>query len=273
MVAHVGILLGALALSLVFDIGSSLPTEFVVGELSIIAICGFLTVRVPELRAYALKAAAPGTRPVDGRGTDEGVSATNAEKVAGVALIGAFIVQFAALASLLWATGGPIESPFAEMTLAIAVFTPFLANRGETVGSVVAASIVYYALLTLVYSGSHPRPETRIAFEKAYAMTHPSVWAYFWVNVMILVGAITFTMYESLARQAAVSRSMESGGVKEGDIKSQGGDAAVDNSHKDGKSSLVVEDENDTRDGAVAGAESACADDPSSGPEVDGGSV
>ena len=105
-------------------------------------------------------------------------------------LIGAFFVQFAALVFLLWETGGPIDSPFAELTLAIAVFTPFLANDPKTVLFVVLVTIVYYAVLTLVFSETH---------DGSSVSTSP--WAYFAVNVTILLGAIIFTMIESVARR------------------------------------------------------------------------
>lgn len=227
LVAHVGILSGVLLLRWAFQAGSSLPTEFLAGEILIIVTCGFLTVRIPGLQAYVGKAAstpdgggtASGTDAEEGAKTTGGPTATKIEKAAGVVLIGAFIVQFVAFASLLWAAGGPIDSPFAEMTLAIAVFTPFLANKGETIGSVVVASIAYYAVLILAYSNSHPRPRTLAAYEKAYATTHPSVWAYFWVNVMILIGAITFSIYEALARssQTGVGHAGSTGVPKDTD--------------------------------------------------------
>ena len=126
---------------------------------------------------------------------------SKAEALGSYALIGAFIVQFAVLIPLLTATGGPIDSPFAEMTLAIAVFTPFVANNPITMVSVFAASIVYYALLILIYGSSHPGKSTRVGHTTYYAYVHAPVWAYFWVNIMILTGAVGLTLIELLARR------------------------------------------------------------------------
>jgi hypothetical protein len=275
MVAHIGILSGAFVISWAFDVGSGLPRPFVIGEFLIIAICGFITVRIPEFQSF-LKAAGPPMQhanAVDGTGPDENTTATQVEKWAGVALIGAFIVQFAALASLLWATGGPIGSPFAEMTLAIAVFTPFLANRSETVGSVVAASIIYYAVFILLYSNNHPQPRTQIEYVKIYASTHPSVWAYFWVNVMILLGSITFWIYDSLARswQASTGHTTGSRASDDSDIEGNGGgdmDMTVIAAEGEANSPLVTKSESDKHDGHVAPAADEQADDPSPPPET-----
>lgn len=216
MFFHLGISLVALGIIVLFNAGTYTPWGFFICEGVIIAGCIILTVRVPAFQTFLRAALGPpgawreqvkqssngnaqgsngnasGQEETaqKGNGTAKEASGVKkAEEIAGAVLIAAFVVQFAALVFLLWATGGPIDSPFAELTLAIAVFTPFLANDPKTVGSVVAASIVYYAGLIAVFSQTHDG--TRV---------DTSVWAYFAVNVMILLGAITFTMYESLAR-------------------------------------------------------------------------
>ncbi len=195
MVFHLGILLVALAIILIFKAAAYIPWWFFICEGVIIIGCVILTVRVPAFQEFIRAALGPpGARKEDEkRKSDETAQEASgvkkAEEIAGAVLITAFIVQFAALTFLLWATGGPIQSPFAEMTLAIAVFTPFLANDPKTVVFVVVASIVYYAGLIFVFSQTHNG-----------SSSNPSVWAYFAVNVMILLGAIAFTMYESLAR-------------------------------------------------------------------------
>lgn len=210
-VSHIGIFAGAFFICLGFDLGP-LPGLFILGEIIILVSCGFL-LSMPELKGYAHPPAAlsessshsdlaadPSDREEEDTSDSHGEApVTKEEKAAAAILIGASIVQFGALAVLLWRTGGPIESPFAEMTLAIAVFTPFLANKSKTVAGVVVASVAYYALLILFYINSHPGPDTTAELKESLA-SRPSVWAYFWVNVMILIGATAFTIVESLAR-------------------------------------------------------------------------
>jgi hypothetical protein len=211
-VSHIGIFAGAFLICWGFDLGR-LPGLFILGEIIILVSCGFL-LSMPELRGYAHPPAPSEPSSHSDLATDPSGSVsdredtlgshgkalvTKEEKAAAAILIGASIVQFGALAVLLWRTGGPIESPFAEMTLAIAVFTPFLANKSETVAGVVVASVAYYALLILFYINSHPGPDTAVELKESLA-GRPSVWAYFWVNVMILIGATAFTIVESLAR-------------------------------------------------------------------------
>jgi hypothetical protein len=201
MAGHGGILGGAFLIQVAFAVGSGLPTGFVVGEFVIIGVCLPFAASFPALISWARKAEEPHEdEPGSSAGEKDAAAEESVERVAGFVLIGAFLVQFAALAFLLWETGGPIESPFAEMTLAIAVFTPFLANNMKTVGSVLVASVTYYAVFILLYTNNHPKPSGLDQYEKTYALQHQSAWAYFWVNVMILIGAILFTVYESLAR-------------------------------------------------------------------------
>jgi hypothetical protein len=219
LVGHIGILVGALVIEWKFNLGSQLPQEFIVCELAIIGVCIFLTGRLPWLKSYIEPATGRASNPSEGAVPEESVVSrekapdTKVEKLAGVVLIGVSIGQFAALASLLWATGGPIESPFAEMTLAIAVFTPFLANEAKTVGFVVVASIVYYAVLILLYSNSHPAPETPQEFRVAFEAHDPSLWAYFCVNILILLGATAFTIFESVVRSWERSLPTTRGGA------------------------------------------------------------
>jgi hypothetical protein len=56
----------------------------------------------------------------------------------------AFVLQFVALAPLLIRTGGPIDSPFAPLAIAFAVFTPLLANEDRTIFTALGLSLVYY---------------------------------------------------------------------------------------------------------------------------------
>lgn len=208
MASHIGILGGALLIEWIFQLSSGIPIGFIIGEGLIIAAAMPFAVKLPWLADLWRLAAGPPALTHDSgdeAAQRDAAKKESVENLAGGVLIGASIVQFAALAMLLWGTGGPIESPFAEMTLMIAVFTPFIANQPKTIGSVVAASVIYYAIFILIYTNSHPKPDTIPEFKEALATPGPSVWAYFSVNVMILLGAIAFTIFESLVRSGEMS--------------------------------------------------------------------
>jgi hypothetical protein len=203
MVSHIGIFVVVFLIQAAF-MDSDLPTGFIVGEVVIIGLCLLLSARFPELQAWFQKALRPKPRRSSSNsGNDAARKKEESEQLAAIALILAFVAQFAALGFLLWGTGGPIESPYAELTLAIAVFTPFIANEPYTVVSVVGASIAYYALLILCYSETHDLPKLVVGLDR------PSDWSYFFVNVTILIGAITFTIYESLARSWQAAQDEE----------------------------------------------------------------
>ncbi len=225
-VSHLGILVGALLIVWKFDLSSGQPVAFLIGETAIILLAApfTFTISVPGLKNLGrLASGGPPTlqaHPTDEKAAKEAAQKEGVESLAGFVLIVASVIQFAALASLLWVTGGPIGSPFAEMTLIIAVSTPFIANKPKTIMIVVAASVIYYALLILIYTDMHPRPET-IRELKGALETDPSAWAYFAVNVMILLGGITFTILESLLRSAETRAAMGSagnGGVAGGEV-------------------------------------------------------
>jgi hypothetical protein len=206
MAGHLGIFAGAFLIEWAFQLSSGLPVGFVIGEIAILIAATPFVVRLPWLQDFFRLPEGSPEEPEDPSDKSTRRDTVKKEKRAGAVLIGASVVQFAALASLLWGTGGPLESPFAEMTLMIAVFTPFIANRPKTVGFVVAASIVYYAVLILLYTNAYPKPDTVEEFRKTLTVDDPSVWAYFWVNVMILMGATAFTIFESLVRGGARRR-------------------------------------------------------------------
>lgn len=80
---------------------------------------------------------------------------------AGILLL-IFALQFGSMAALLIATGGPIDSPFAPMALAIGVFTPFIVNEWWTVALIIVTTMAFYVLIIMIvgFSGekSHPQP-------------------------------------------------------------------------------------------------------------------
>lgn len=216
--AHLGILVSVVAITVLCDLGSGLPIGFMIGEGVILAaaVPFAMEIKVPWLEDLFRFAAGPPpeSHPSGDEAVKEAAKKETVEYIAGGVLIGASAVQFVALALLLWGTGGPIESPFAEMTLMIAVFTPFIANNPKTIGIVVMASVLYYAFLIVVYTGGHPKPHTVKEFKEALPIETPSDWAYFSVNVLILLGAIAFTVFEALIRyrEKAAATAEEGGG-------------------------------------------------------------
>jgi uncharacterized protein YndB with AHSA1/START domain len=85
-----------------------------------------------------------------------------------------FVLQFASMAALLVATGGPIDSPFVPMALGIGVFTPFIVNKWWTVVVVICATAIFYVSLALI-----------VGFDGAKG--HPGPLAYAMVNVFVLI--------------------------------------------------------------------------------------
>jgi uncharacterized protein YndB with AHSA1/START domain len=110
-------------------------------------------------------------------------------------LLLAYVLQFVALVPLLEATGGPIDSPFAPMALAIAIFTPFIANKSWTVCFVVLTAVVFYVVFVDRY-GFEPvvlAPSAdRTGFELADTRPDPASFAA--VNVLILILATILTL-------------------------------------------------------------------------------
>ncbi len=76
----------------------------------------------------------------------------------------AFVLQFVALKFLLVQTGGPIGSPFAQLAIAFAVFTPILANETSTILIALCATIAYYWYMLEKYGYGHVtvRPSTAV---------------------------------------------------------------------------------------------------------------
>lgn len=101
--------------------------------------------------------------------------------VQSLVLAAMFVLQFASMAALLAATGGPIDSPFAPMALGIGIFTPFILNKWWTVVLVILTTLLFYGLITSIvgFSGSEYRPEPA---------------AYATVNLFILILASIVTL-------------------------------------------------------------------------------
>lgn len=91
-----------------------------------------------------------------------------------------YILQLGSMVTLLMATGGPIDSPFAPMTLAIAVFTPFIVNKWWTVGFIIVSTGIFYGVFVGI-----------TGFDKE--LTRPEPGAYIAVNIVILILASLMT--------------------------------------------------------------------------------
>lgn len=248
--SHVGILAGTWVIVSTVGVGSSLPRGFVIGELAILAMAAPFALRINVPFLEDLFRLAAGSLPPETAALNrdalqlEAAKKEKVENLAGVVLIVASIVQFAALALLLWGTGGPISSPFAEMVPIIAVFTPYIANNPATIFVVVLASIGYYAFLILLYTDSHAPAAIQAfrhllesgsldganrlgKFEETLKASIPSEWAYFLVNIMILVGGILFTIFESSLRKAEMSAVAAAAATKVG-VSPNGGRGSTD---------------------------------------------
>jgi uncharacterized protein YndB with AHSA1/START domain len=95
-------------------------------------------------------------------------------------LLSVYTLQLASMTALLVATGGPIDSPFAPMALAIAVFSPFIVNKWWTVGLIIISTMVFYSVFVGI-AGFDKEP------------TRPERGAYIAVNLFILLLASLMT--------------------------------------------------------------------------------
>jgi hypothetical protein len=169
--SHVAILAFVLILIEVLNAEPATPGLFVSGELAVIIVCGWPMVNTKPVREMLMNLGF----------LSRGSEATNArlamiEQVAGGALFIAFVLQLGALIPLLRDTGGPIHSPFAPMAVAIAAFTPFLANYSKTVGIVTLLTVVYYVAIVGIFDDLDTQ------------------WAYLAVNVSILALSSALTL-------------------------------------------------------------------------------
>jgi uncharacterized protein YndB with AHSA1/START domain len=86
---------------------------------------------------------------------------TTKARVQAAVLLLVYAMQFASMVALLMATGGPIDSPFAPMALAIAIFSPFIVNKWWTVGLIIFTTMIFYILFVAIagFSGEKTRPD------------------------------------------------------------------------------------------------------------------
>jgi len=157
-----GIILVGVILIMRFAFGPELadwpPATFIVFEIAIIVMCWIGAFTDPKPLWDALERVLAITwlkERVERR------SGSVARGFQAAALLSAYGFQFAALIPLLSATGGPIDSPFAQMALAIAIFTPVIINKVWTVLAVILTTMIYYGAFVEVYGFSDanaPRP-------------------------------------------------------------------------------------------------------------------
>jgi uncharacterized protein YndB with AHSA1/START domain len=103
-------------------------------------------------------------------------------------LILIFVLQFGAMAALVVATSGPIESPFAPMALAIGVFTPFIVNRGLTIALIILTTMAFYVIMIVVVGlgGHDSSPE-------------PASYAAVNLFILLLASVLTFKRRDSFS--------------------------------------------------------------------------
>lgn len=155
-----------------------IPILFVVFEVALLAICGW--------PLFKLEAAVKVAKNLgfDPRRSSRRSGTGFKERLSGAALYAAFVLQLTALVPLLKGTGGPIDSPFSQMTVAVAIFTPFLANEPRTVKIVGFFTGLYYVGLVWTMDDIEKR------------------WSYLAVNLSILALTIVLTLGYIRRREA-----------------------------------------------------------------------
>ncbi len=161
VIAHFLILIGvSLIMLLIFGHGLEElpPTPFIVCEMAIIAMCFVAASITPGPWLSAVEKVL-GNIAIIERFFDRHGVALGRRSQATVLLL-AYFLQFTSLIPLLTSTGGPIDSPFAQMALAIAIFTPFIVNKPWTIVLVLAMTMVYYIAFVAAYGldDEHIRP-------------------------------------------------------------------------------------------------------------------
>jgi hypothetical protein len=100
-----------------------------------------------------------------------------------VAFAVTFVLQFVAITPLLTETGGPIDSPFAQLAVAFAVFTPLLANRYPTIAIALVGSLAYYGAMIW----THGFDET---------LEQPAPGVFFAVTSLIVILTVSLTVLD-----------------------------------------------------------------------------
>jgi len=132
-------------------------------------------------------------------------------RIQALVLLAVYVLQIAALVPLLKATGGPIDSPFAPMALAIAIFTPFIVNKWWTIGFIVASTMVFYALFVATFGFSPDVAEAASVHQAADVASgiRPNPASFVAVNLFILGLASVMTLRRRDSRSFTMTRTID----------------------------------------------------------------
>jgi uncharacterized protein YndB with AHSA1/START domain len=131
-------------------------------------------------------------------------------RIQATVLLSVYVLQIAALVPLLKATGGPIDSPFAPMALAIAIFTPFIVNKWWTIGFIVTSTMVFYAVFVARF-GFGPDMAQAATTQQASAVpsdVRPKPASFVAVNLFILGLASLMTLRRRDSRSFTMTRTI-----------------------------------------------------------------
>jgi hypothetical protein len=106
------------------------------------------------------------------------------DRLAQILLLVAFSVQLLDVMPLLEKTGGAIDSPFAQLTVVFAIFTPYVANNGLTMLASLGVTIVFYVACVLQFDNP--------------TELHAPAASYLIVNGAILLFTTFVTLFDSL---------------------------------------------------------------------------
>lgn len=153
------------------------PTLFIIGEVFIIVTAATLAFGDASVLGDLTQRYVP---PWDPRRQPSG----GIDRLAQGLLLIAFGVQLLDVVPLLDKTGGAIDSPFAQLTVVFAIFTPYVANNGITMLVSLAVTIIFYIMCVLQLDNAHD--------------LHAPAAAYLAVNGGILMFTTLVTLFDSL---------------------------------------------------------------------------
>jgi hypothetical protein len=178
------------------------PRGFFTCEVVLIVLCSIPLISAAEITGGARKLV-PAFRNLGGFIERRGE--TFARRTQGGILLFSYLLQFAEFYFLLKATGGPIDSPFAPMLVAIAIFTPVIVNKAWTAWMIVTTTIAYYTVFALLYQFEDCEWRHVSATRSLCEPMRPKPIAFVAVNVLILLLAGVLTFRYERKREQAVS--------------------------------------------------------------------
>jgi hypothetical protein len=135
---------------------SLFPKGFWITELGIAAVAGILSMwdAGPLVRTFQKVMKQEWERRAEAEKTGEASLDQMREALRGASLFAVYAAQLFALRSLLFATGGPVHSPYVPLALITVIFTPFLANNPLTVVVVLLLTGLCYVVVVVTYGTS-----------------------------------------------------------------------------------------------------------------------